>query len=60
MPHPLAPRCSATLVEDPRDEIALAKPVALVEDPRDEIALAKPSTLVEDIRNAFAQRAFVT
>ena len=44
MPHPLAPRCSATLVEDPRDEIALAKPVALV----------------EDIRNAFAQRAFVT
>ena len=50
MPHPLAPRCSATLVEDPRDEIALAKPVALVQDPRDEIALAKPVALVEDPR----------
>ena len=34
MPHPLAPRCSATLVEDPREEIRPRNTVALVEDPR--------------------------
>ena len=50
MPHPLAPRCSATLVEDPRDEIALAKPVALVEDPREAIRPRNTVALVEDPR----------